>query len=225
MKIIGHRGCAGLEPENTMRAFRKAMELGVREVELDVHESLDGYLVVIHDDKVGRTTNGKGRVSELTLFQLQKLDAGKGEAIPRLESVLNLFKKSSMIVNLEIKRSGCEQSVVNLIRDFRMEHQTVVISFLPEVLRTVKNLSPRLDIGLIIKRRRKNVLKLAEELKAERILIKHSLATPRLVRTAHLMNFRIIVWTVDNPKDIRKMIALNVDGICSNYPDRVQALS
>ena len=92
---VGHRGARAYEPENTLRSFRKALELGVNAVELDVRRTKDGELVVIHDDKVDRTTNGRGLVNELTLEEIEKLDAGKGEKIPTLEEALEFLDKKS----------------------------------------------------------------------------------------------------------------------------------
>src|SRR6056297_2287931 len=102
---IGHRGAMGYEPENTLRSFKKAIELNVDMVELDVYVCSSGELVVIHDDKVDKTTNGKGYVSEKSFDELRKLDAGMGEKIPTLQEVLDLIDKRAK-VNIELKGKG-----------------------------------------------------------------------------------------------------------------------
>ncbi len=113
--IVGHRGAAGYEPENTLLSFQKAIEIGVDWIELDVHRSSDGHLMVIHDDTVDRTTRGHGKVSEMTLAELKKLDAGKGQKIPTLQEAID-FMKGKVRVIIEIKQEGTEADVVDADR-------------------------------------------------------------------------------------------------------------
>src|SRR3989338_4292016 len=113
-QTMGHRGAAALEPENTLRSFRKAIEIGVDYVEFDIHRCKSGELVVIHDETVDRTTNGKGFVADLTLQQLKKLDAGKGEQIPALQEVIDCCK-GNVKMQIELKEPGLEADTISLL--------------------------------------------------------------------------------------------------------------
>ena len=137
IKVIGHRGAAGLEPENTLLAFKKALKLGVDELELDILPSKDGHLMVIHDDKIDRTTNGSGYVKNLTLSELKKLNAGKGEKIPTLNEVFDLIKNKNVILNIELKKSGYENKVVDLIKKYKFEKKVLVISFVADAIKKI----------------------------------------------------------------------------------------
>ncbi len=117
MKIIGHRGACGYEPENTISSFKKALELGVDAIELDVYVLGRGELVVIHDDKVDRTTNGKGYVLDYSFEELRKLDAGNGQTIPTLEEVLDLVNMKTS-VNIELKGTGTAKAVASTIYNY-----------------------------------------------------------------------------------------------------------
>ena len=116
MLIIAHRGASGYEPENTLRSFRKAIGLKSDAIELDVQLTKDNKLVVIHDETVNRTTNGKGKVKDLTLRELRKLDAGKGEKVPTLEEVFNLVKRKVKI-HVELKGNNIAKPVNDLIKN------------------------------------------------------------------------------------------------------------
>jgi glycerophosphoryl diester phosphodiesterase len=117
MQIIGHRGASGYEPENTLRSFQKAIDLGVEMIELDVYTCKSGELVVMHDDKVNRTTNGNGYVFNMTLTELKTLDAGKGEKVPTLVEVFDLINKK-IAINVELKGEGTAESTAELIQKY-----------------------------------------------------------------------------------------------------------
>ncbi len=122
MLKIGHRGAMGYAPENTLGSFAKALELGVDGIELDVHVCKSGEVVVIHDERVDRTTNGKGQVKEMTLKELKELDAGKGERIPTLEEVLDFVDRRAFI-DIELKAEGIGNSVADIVRKYIQEHE------------------------------------------------------------------------------------------------------
>ena len=133
VKVIGHRGAAGLEPENTLRSIGKAIELGVDQVEIDVRLTKDRRLVVIHDPTVGRTTNGQGYVKDFTFEELRRLDAGKGERIPSLEEVLSLTK-GKIVLQIELKEEGTARPVVRLIESMDAEGDAILSSFIHGLL-------------------------------------------------------------------------------------------
>jgi len=128
MLIIAHRGASAYEPENTLRAIEKALDFHADMIEIDVRMSKDNQIVVIHDDTVNRTTNGIGRVVDLTLEKLKKLDAGKGERIPTFEEVINYVKEIAILV-VEIKVTNIEKSVVKIVEREGIEKGVMITIF------------------------------------------------------------------------------------------------
>ncbi|MCK5698787.1 MAG: hypothetical protein KAH93_02995, partial [Candidatus Aenigmarchaeota archaeon] len=127
--VTGHRGCAGLEPENTLRSFRKAVSLGVDLIEFDIRRTKDNHLVVIHDDTVDRTTNSKGYVKDYTLKDIKKLDAGKGEKIMTLQEVIDFLKNESPLMTIEIKEPDTLQEVLSVIKRNNLENKKNRLKF------------------------------------------------------------------------------------------------
>lgn len=161
MEIFAHRGYSAKYPENTMAAFKAALQHPVDGIEFDVHMTKDGHVVVMHDEKVDRTTNGKGYIKDMTLEQLKKLDAGsyfhplfKGEKVPTLEEVLELFELSNVQINIELKTDvfpyyGMEMKVVQLIEKFGLTERVIISSFDHEVLTRVKQVAPNIKLAAL----------------------------------------------------------------------------
>ncbi|MBW2171185.1 MAG: hypothetical protein JRF69_04260 [Deltaproteobacteria bacterium] len=149
MMIMGHRGAAALEPENTLLSISRAMEIGVDAVEIDVRLTKDRALVVIHDVTVDRTTNGTGPVSSYELSDIRELDAGKGEAIPTLQEVFDLIDSKVTLV-VELKEEGTERSVVELIEKNNLEENVYVISFWHELVKAAKSINSRIRTGVLL---------------------------------------------------------------------------
>ena len=230
--IWAHRGASEQAPPNTLAAFRLAAELGADGVELDVHLSRDGEVVVIHDDTVDRTTNGHGPVSELTLAELKALDAGSwfdpafaGERIPTLQEVIDAVGHR-LFLNIELKQTallratGLEAEVVRLIEDNQMTDRVIVSSFHPLALRRVKKLNPYIPTALLhgagpifIRR-----AWLAPLIPHEALHPHYSQVTERYVQEAHRRGRRVNVWTADDPEEMRRLLRLGVDGIITNRP-------
>jgi len=169
IQTIGHRGAAFLEPENTLRGFRKAIELGVDYVEFDVRRCNGGQIVVIHDETVDRTTNGKGLVADLTIPQLKALDAGKGERIPTLQEAIECCKgKVKMLI--ELKEKSLEDEVVATIIDNDAVDDVIVQSFFHEYTRNAKEKASRrvkrLKTGILIVGNPMNIVEMAKAAKA-----------------------------------------------------------
>ena len=143
---IGHRGARAYEPENTLRGFKKAIELGVNAVELDVRKTKDDKVVVIHDAKVDRTTSGKGSVSELTLNEMKQLVTEKGEKVPTLEEALDFLDRKVKII-IELKETGFEEEVLRQIRERGLENNVVIVSFIEEALRKVREIDESVETG------------------------------------------------------------------------------
>lgn len=221
---IGHRGALGYEPENTLLSFAKALELKVDAIELDVY-LVDGHLVVIHDDRVDRTTNGEGYVWDFTFEELRKLDAGKGALIPTLEEVFDLVDKKIQ-VNIELKGKGTAEPLNVLLKKYIQEKgwtasHFLVSSFDHHELKKFHELMPEIRIGALITALPLNYAKFAEELNAWSINPSLEFINQEFVDDAHQRGMKVLVWTVNHPDDIARMKALGVDGVFCNYPDRL----
>ena len=220
---IGHRGAAGYEPENTLRSFSKAIELKADMVELDVYVCKSGEVVVIHDDTVDRTTNGTGKVCELTLSELKQLDAGKGERIPTLEDVMRHIDGATGI-NIELKGLGTAEPVHKIsdefIDDGWKKSELLISSFNLEELAAFESLS-NIRIGLLYGNISERILETANRLNVFSLNPYYKGINRDFIKDAHERGFSVYPWTVNDPREIAEMKALNVDGIISDYPDRI----
>src|SRR3989338_2222137 len=228
---IGHRGAAGYEPENTLSSFQKAIELGTDMVELDVRLCKSGELVVIHDDKVDRTTNGRGFVRDKTLAELRQLDAGRGQLIPSLDEVLAIVGQKAA-VNIELKGAGTALPVAGVLyklyRSGWKENRFLVSSFDIDELRQFRNTDSVSRAGLIFDKpisgiwgSKINVFDMALTLKCYSIHPSAKLTTAKLVREAHSNGLKVFVWTVNSVSEAQQLAEMGVDGIFSDFPDRL----
>lgn len=223
MLCIGHRGAKGHEPENTLRSIRRGLELGAEWIEIDVY-AVEGRLIVIHDDTLDRTTNGRGLVEEHTLEQLRSLDAGKGEKIPFLEEVFELVDRTAGI-NVELKGKNTARLAAPFLREQLSRgwtaDQLLVSSFNHRELAEFKALAPEIRIGALLVALPVDNAALAERLGAFSINPSVDHVDKELVEDAHRRGLKVFVFTVNSPRAIRRMTALGVDGVFSDYPDRV----
>jgi len=217
MLRIGHRGARAYEPENTLRSFRKALELGVNAVELDVRMTKDGEIVVIHDAEVDRTTNGTGLVSTLTLKEIKGLKTEKDETIPTLEEALDFLDKKVKVL-IELKETALEAKVLKIVQKGKLESNVVIVSFLEDALRNVKQLDEKVETGLIYVKH-KNPVKAAIDLKASYLLPLYRFTHTADVQKAHQNGLRVIVWTINKPGEVADYVKKGVDGITSDTPD------
>jgi glycerophosphoryl diester phosphodiesterase len=227
---IAHRGASGEFPENTLAAFAAAIDAGAQMCELDVQLSADGVAVVIHDDTVDRTTDGRGAVASMSLAELRRLDAGRkfgarfaGTAIPTLDEVFNLAKGKCGL-NVELKGAGVEGEVCRLVRGHNAIGNTIVSSFDWDALAAVRSLEPALRLGVLADRAVGAMMEAARRLRAVSINPRYELVTAAIVKRAHDAGLKVFVWTIDKPARMRRMIAMGVDGIMTNYPARLAAL-
>ena len=223
IEVVGHRGAAGLEPENTLRSIRKAIDLGVDSVEIDVRVTRDGYLVVIHDETVDRTTNGHGYVKDLTFNEIRRLDAGKGEKIPTLEEVLNLTK-GKVVLQIELKAREATEPTVHLIERNNAERDVIIISFMHDLLGRVHDLNSALRTGAIFFDVQGDICQRAIDVHSEAIHVYYRNVNSELIENAHKRGLRVSVWSPDEIEDMREMINLGVDEICTNRPDILLSL-
>lgn len=215
--VIGHRGAAALEPENTLRSLRKGVECGADLVEVGVRLSKDEHLVVIHDKTVVRTTNGKGVVADLSLEDLKNLGAGLGEGIPTLGEVLDFIKETGRGIVVEIKDPGIEDKVVSSILASGIQ-SIFIVSFSAQAVKKVKEIFPGARAGLIFSRPLKNPLGLAKSINSDIILPKQNLLDQRLVESAHRHNILVFPWTLNSGEEIRQALDLGVDGFATDNP-------
>jgi glycerophosphoryl diester phosphodiesterase len=217
MLRIGHRGARAYAPENTVASFKKALEIGVDAIELDVRKTKDNQIVVIHDEDVKRTTNGEGLVGDFTLKEIKALDAGEGEKIPTLEETLNFLDKKVKVF-IELKEAGIEKQVLSIVYDQGLEKNVVIVSFLEDALKKVRDLDKEIETGLIYAKH-KNPLKSALELKANYLLALYRFTHTANVEKAHESGLKVVVWTINSPEEAAEYSKKGVDGIASDKPD------
>jgi glycerophosphoryl diester phosphodiesterase/acyl-CoA hydrolase len=232
--VVGHRGAAGVAPENTFPSFELAVAQGVDAIECDVHLSEDGVPVVIHDPTVDRTTNGRGAVANLTLAQLRALDAGgrfgpafAGARIPTLDELL-AWAHGRIRVVVELKGTQNPSLVpwtLDLIRQYDVIEDTFVISFDHVALRDVRALAPEILTGALYHARLADPVGVAAACAADALAPHWSMVTPDMVATVHDAGLGVCVWTVDEPSEAEAMLRVGVDAITTNYPERVVAIA
>lgn len=216
--VIAHRGASAYEPENTLRAIKRALDLGADMVEIDVRATKDDHIVVIHDATVDRTTNGRGYVKDMTLEELKRLNAGLGERIPTLQEVISLIKGRANLV-IEIKVPGIEEKVFKIIDEHKIGEEVIVTSFHHPTLLRIKNLNARIRTGIIIASRPVRPVQLALDAKSDALFPKYTYLDLEMVEEAHKHGLAVYPWTVDDLKDAELLIGMGVDGIVTNKPD------
>lgn len=231
--VYAHRGASGVCPENTMSAFRRAVELGATGIETDVQMSRDGALVICHDEKLDRTTSGKGLLASRTLDELKSLDAGSwfgssfaGEKIPVLEELLALVAETGIRLNVEIKSGvvlypGIEAALVESVRRYNLSGQVIFSSFNHYSLVECKKVAPEIPTGILYIEGLVDPWVYAKYVGVNALHPLFHGVRPELVAGAHQAGLLVNTWTVDEPKQIAGMLQCGVDGIITNYPDRV----
>ena len=212
--ILGHRGAASL-PENTVPSFEKALELGAHGVELDVRLTGDGKLAVVHGSVVGTRA-----VQSSTYDQIRKLP--KGFEVPLLEDVLKTFGQKTFL-DIELKTAGFEEQAVELIRKHADPDKVLVSGFHPEVLTKVNDLFPEIQLGFIYNRTQDEESR--HNCPIDVVIPQFRLASRELVEEVHDEGLRVIPWTVNEDREIKRLLGLGVDGVITDYPENVVALT
>ena len=221
MLIYAHRGMSALHPENTLRAFRHALALGVDGIELDVHATADGIPVVIHDRAVERTTDGTGLVDELPLSRLRTFDAGDGERVPTLAEVLELVGDAAHL-DIEIKGSHVERTVLDVLTHYP-HSGWAVSSFDWNTLRTVRRLDPQADLWPLSKRADADLIDIANELGSPAVALFAGAYAPESAGTLRDAGLRVMVWTVNDPHQAQRVGELGAFALCTDDPERIMA--
>jgi len=241
MLKIGHRGAKAYAPENTLASFKKALELGCDMVEFDIRITKDKYPVVIHDNSLRRLTKGIGKINQLTLVEVKKLKIKKIETIPTLGEVLEVIE-NKLGLNIEIKVKGSAQIVVQTLRDYKVDLDKVMISSNhPSEIKVVERLEPVITTALVF--RATNAFSIwfvldflailflpitkyyiswvVRKANADYLNINHYFLNKKKVELFHSQGIKICAWTVNSQKKINYLKSLGIDGIITNYPDRL----
>ncbi len=220
--VTGHRGAKGIVPENTLASFMKAMELGCEAVELDVHICKGGQLVVIHDETVDRTTNGKGFVADMSLEELKELDAGEGNRIPTLDEVFETVRPSSLVVQIELKGEGTEKVVPAFVESRRMTERVVFTSFWHTRVQEAKKRLPGAKSGLLISCHPVDPIQLLDQARADYLHVRSPYIDKAILEKVHRAGRCLRAWGPNTEvPEIDRLIELEVDAIGSDRPDLV----
>lgn len=238
--VIGHRGDGGSAPENTLTAIEKGIKAGANMLEIDVHQTSDGVVCVMHDKSVNRTTNGQGRIKDLTWNEISQLDAGswfsdeyKGESVPSLAQVIEKIDGRAQLL-IEIKNGTpyypqIEEKVVSIVKQYQAERWCVIQSFHMDILQRIHQLDPNIRLQKLafftIPALRFSFdlsfhfFHQEQESFIESYNLNYLFVTEKLIRRLHKEGKKINVWTADSPGVIRKMVNMGVDGIITNHPE------
>ncbi|WP_046729329.1 glycerophosphodiester phosphodiesterase [Streptomyces humi] len=213
---IGHRGVMGIEPENTLRSFVAAQQAGLDLIELDLHLSKDGALVVMHDAEVDRTTDGTGPIAEKTLEELRTLDAGRGERVPVFEEVLEAVQAP---LQAEIKDVAAARALAEVMQRRDLVSRVEVSSFHDEAVAEIARLVPGVRTALIASRYGTDVVERAREAGAATVCLNIRRLTLEVVEHARKADLRVIGWVVNTQDHLRLVRALQLDGATTDYPE------
>ncbi|WP_323756966.1 glycerophosphodiester phosphodiesterase [Roseivirga sp.] len=234
-KVIAHRGFSGIAPENTLAAFQKAIDHQFEYYELDIHKTKDDSLVVIHDASVNRTSsNGmKGKIAEMTYEELSNVSVGyaskfedefKDEKIPTLREALAMSKRQIKVC-VEIKVNGMEQEMIDIINDLDMKNEVIIFSFYYQALEKVRQLDKDIPILYLVGSANEGSIDMAKAIDAQAIGAGGgNPITKDYISKAHKSGIEVWRWTVDDEKTMKSLIEVGVDGIISNFPDRLVKL-
>ena len=232
--IIAHRGFSGRFPENTLRAFGEALKLPIDAIELDVRKTLDGALVVMHDETVDRTTQGSGRIGNLTWDEIKKLDAGiwkgeefAGERVPSLDEALEFIKGQTMLL-IEIKEPGTEAQIVEAIYRHNALGWVNLVSFHAEAIALAKKMVPQISYTLIggepvgsSDMAFSDFIRATFSCGANSVTVHYSALTAQRILYCHRRYLFVGAWTVDTEELAKQLFSMGVDAIASNFPDIV----
>ena len=218
--VSAHRGASGYEPGNTLRSFKRALDMGAPMIELDVHLCKTGQIVVIHDAFIGKPQKN---IIDLTWDELQQYDVGKGERIPLLSQVFDLVNKRA-IINIELKAPGTAKAVAQLIGEYIKDkkwspNHFLITSFDHYWVREFHTYAPSIKTGVLFECNPIGYAQIATRANAQYAVMYYEWVTQEFVNDAHARGIKVFVYTVNDKAVAQKLQKLNVDGIISNYPD------
>jgi len=236
VQVIAHRGASAIRPENTLSAFKKAIEMGVDAIETDVQMTKDGHLILIHDERLNRTTNGVGWVKDYTLQEIKKLDAGfwfsphfANESIPTIDEFFTLIYNTKLWVNIEIKMGfimypEIEQRLINKIKEYHLEDRVIISSFNHYSIKMISTISPELKTAVLYSIGLYEPWNYAVNIGARYLHPDKDVVYEGLIETAHYYGMKVYPYTVDDVQEMEYLIEMGVDGIMTNVPDRLIAV-
>ena len=213
--LVGHRGAMGLEPENTLRSFRRAVEEGANAVELDLRLTSDGHLVILHDADVARTTNGKGEVAQLTLAEVRALDAGEGEVIPTFDEVLDAV---DVPVQAEIKSADAARAALDTIRERSLFDRITVTSFSADILEAALEYVPEANAGLISSGAPRDSIDRADAMGITLLCLGLAELDAEFVELCHGRGLDVIGWPANDSDQLLHALRVGLDGVTSDFP-------
>ncbi|MEM0481436.1 MAG: glycerophosphodiester phosphodiesterase family protein [Nitrososphaerota archaeon] len=230
--ITAHRGFSGRFPENTLRAVKEALRLGVDGIEVDARTTKDGIVVLMHDETVERTTNGGGRVRDLTWPVIRRLDAGswkgeefRGEPVPRLEDVL-AETGGRVVLHVEVKEPGDEEAVLKVIKECGALDWVLISSFHPQVIKNTYSIEPRVGRSLIVgwlneveEVSKELPVYWALECGATALALYQGRVCKEIIYRAHQRLLTVAVWTVNEVEEAERLMGMGADVIVTDYPD------
>ena len=234
-KIFAHRGYSGKYPENTMIAFKKALECGVDGIELDVQLTKDGEVVIIHDETIDRTTTGKGFVVDYTYEELEKFDASFKfkdlgfNKIPTLREYFQLVKDYDIVTNVELKTGineylGIEEKVWELIKEYNLEEKVIISSFNHFSVMRMKKIAPQLKYGFLSEDWIIDAGKYTHSHGVQCYHPRFNNLVPNVIKELKKYNLEINTWTVNLEEDMKYLYSNNIDVIITNYPELAQEI-
>jgi glycerophosphoryl diester phosphodiesterase len=210
--IIGHRGASAVAPENTIAAFKAAIEAGADGIEFDVRLSSDGVPVVIHDETLYRTAGVRRRVADISVDQLNEFD------VPSLEQLFELFKSNDLVLYLEMKEVEVAEKCCQLIEQYRFKDRVIFECFEHSALKIVKNIDSTFKIAPLFQPPASFILKRALALGANEIALHHRLTNKRLVQSARGAGLQVVTWTVDDPSWLKHAHDTGIHALITNDP-------
>lgn len=224
--VIGHRGAMGHETENSLASIQKALDLGVDMIEIDVFKIASGEIAVFHDERVDRLTNGGGKIEEYNIVDLKKLILNGNHPIPLLQDVLKLVDKQTRL-NIELKGANTSDRVNFIIEAYIKRYgwtldKFLISSFNWDELRSFRSYNPDIAIAVLVEGDPTEAIAVAKELGAEAINPDYLQLNEQNVNAIHNAGFKVYTYTVNAPAEIRRMKQIGVDGIFSDYPERVK---
>lgn len=234
---IAHRGFSGSYPENTMLAFRKAVEVGCDGIETDLHITKDGVIVICHDEAIDRTTDGSGFIKDYNYEELRSFDAGikfskefEGERIPSLDEFLDYVKDKNLLINLELKNNiidyyELEKKVIDKVYEYNLKKNIILSSFNHYSMVKAKKHDHHIKTGLLCTEALYKPYKYVNMTGADALHpFYKSVMNEKIVKKIHERKIMINAYTINKEEDMKRMIELNIDGIITNYPDKLKGL-
>lgn len=219
---IAHRGGFAFAPENSMQAFKNALKKNIDGIEFDIHLTKDKRIIVMHDNNVKRTTDGYGLIKDLTFEQIKLFHQKNNENIPTLQDVLNIIEHKC-ICKIDVKSEGMEKQLIEIIKKYKIENRVIITSKILNILKKIKDIDKNIktEMQVWMPWNSDEMIDNAKKINADIIAPNYLMCTKETVEKAHKNNLKVHVWTVNKQKDIEKMKKIGVDGIISDFPNRI----